>query len=160
MLYRYRAGIPWRDLPEQFGDFRVIHTRHTRWSKGGVWKRVVERLAEDPDNEYALIDSTLVRAHQHAAGAQGGSANRKRSGAARAGVEANTIIADKACDADERVIQPLQRTGKTIVIPSKSNRKPSRGDDEDLYRARHLVSSPVKETVAKENFWPQVGPDT
>ncbi len=84
VLYWYRAGIPWRDLPERFGDFRVIHTRHTRWSQGGVWKRVFERLAEDPDNEYAMIDSTIVRAHQHAAGAKGGSANRKRSGAARA----------------------------------------------------------------------------
>ena len=49
VLYRYRAGIPWRDLPERFGDFRVIHTRHTRWSRRGVWKRVFERLAEDPD---------------------------------------------------------------------------------------------------------------
>lgn len=84
VLYRSRAGIPWRDLPERFGDFRVIHTRHTRWSTGGVWKRVCERLAADPDNEYAMIDSTIVRAHQHAAGATGGSANRKRSGAARA----------------------------------------------------------------------------
>jgi len=40
VLYRYRAGIPWRDLPEGFGDFRVIHTRFTRWSKTGVWERV------------------------------------------------------------------------------------------------------------------------
>jgi transposase len=84
VLYRYRAGIPWRDLPERFGDFRVIHTRHTRWSKGGVWKRVFERLADEPDNEYAMIDSTIVRAHQHSAGAKGGIANRKRSGVARA----------------------------------------------------------------------------
>ena len=36
VLYRYRAGIPWRDLPERFGDFRVIHTRHMRWSRSGV----------------------------------------------------------------------------------------------------------------------------
>ena len=71
VLYRYRAGIPWRDLPERFGDFRVIHTRHTRWSRRGVWQRVFERLAEDPDNEYAMIDSTIVRAHQHSAGAKG-----------------------------------------------------------------------------------------
>ncbi len=70
--YRYRAGIPWRDLPERFGDFRVIHTRQTRWSQRGVWKRVFERLADDPDNEYALIDSTIIRAHQHSAGAKGG----------------------------------------------------------------------------------------
>jgi len=38
VLYRYRAGIPWRDLPERFGDFRVIHTRHTRWSQRGIWR--------------------------------------------------------------------------------------------------------------------------
>lgn len=73
VLYRYRAGIAWRDLPERFGDFRVIHTCHTRWSASGVWKRVSEHLAQDADNEYAeyaMIDSTIVRAHQHAAGAR------------------------------------------------------------------------------------------
>lgn len=71
VLYRYRAGIPWRDLPSRFGDFRVVHTRHTRWSKKGTWKAVFEVLSEDPDNEYAMIDSTIVRAHQHSAGAKG-----------------------------------------------------------------------------------------
>jgi transposase len=70
VLYRYRAGIAWRDLPERFGDFRVIHFRHSRGSKTGVWKRVFELLAQDADNEYALIDSTIVRAHQHSAGAK------------------------------------------------------------------------------------------
>ena len=70
VLYRYRAGIPWRDLPERFGDFRVIHTRHTRWSEKGVWKKIFEHLAEDADNEYAAIDSTIVRAHQDSAGAK------------------------------------------------------------------------------------------
>ena len=53
VLYRYRAGIPWRDLPERFGDFWVIHTRHMRWSKRGVWQRVFEVLAAEADNEYA-----------------------------------------------------------------------------------------------------------
>lgn len=70
VLYRYRAGIPWRDLPERFGDFRVIHTRHSRWSKRGVWERVFKTLAEEADNEYAMIDATIVRAHQHSAGAK------------------------------------------------------------------------------------------
>ena len=65
VLYRYRAGIPWRDLPERFGDFRMVHTRHSRWSRAGVCKRVLEFLAQDADNEYAMIDSTIVRAHQH-----------------------------------------------------------------------------------------------
>lgn len=82
VLYRYRAGIPWRDLPERFGDFRVIHLRHTRWSRSGVWQRVFEALSADADSEYAMIDSTIVRAHQHSAGAKGG--RRKPSGAAEA----------------------------------------------------------------------------
>lgn len=70
VLYRFRAGIPWRDLPEHFGDFRVIHTRFTRWSRSGVWQKVFNLLAKDADNEYAMIDATIVRAHQHSAGAQ------------------------------------------------------------------------------------------
>ena len=70
MLYRYRAGIPWRDLPERFGDFRVAHLRHSRWSRSGVWQRVFEALAQDADNEWVMIDSTIVRAHQHSAGAK------------------------------------------------------------------------------------------
>ncbi len=70
VLYCYRAGIAWRDLPERFGDFRVIHTRHTRWSQSGIWEKVFKVLTEDADNEYAMIDSTIVRAHQHSAGAQ------------------------------------------------------------------------------------------
>lgn len=66
VLYRYRSGIPWRDLPERFGDFRVIHTRFSRWSKKGIWQRIFEALSSD--NEYAMLDSTIVRAHQHSAG--------------------------------------------------------------------------------------------
>ncbi len=86
VLYRYRAGIAWRDLPERFGDFRNIHQRHTRWSQSGVWQRVFETLARDADNEYAMIDSTIVRAHQHSAGAKkGGRKQPSVSGAVEAG---------------------------------------------------------------------------
>jgi transposase len=66
MLYRYRAGIPWRDLPERFGDWKNVHRRFSRWAKSGVWRRVFQHLAEDADNEYAMIDSTIVRCHQQA----------------------------------------------------------------------------------------------
>ena len=82
VLYRYRAGIAWRDLPERFGDFRVVHTRFSGWAKSGVWEKLFKRLAEDADNEYALIDSTIVRAHQHSAGARKKGAKTKPSGAA------------------------------------------------------------------------------
>ena len=57
------------------------------------------------------------------------------------GLTADTLIADKAFDADERVIEPLRKAGKTIVIPPKSNRKVPRAYDEDLYKVRHLIEN-------------------
>lgn len=85
VLYRYRAGIPWRDLPERFGDWSVVHTRFSRWARSGVWQRIFQHLAVDADNEYAMIDGTIVRAHQHSAGARKKTAATKRSGALVAG---------------------------------------------------------------------------
>jgi transposase len=85
VVYRYRAGIPWRDLPERFGDWKNIHRRHRRWAERGVWQKVFDHLAKDADHEYAMIDSTIVRAHQHAAGAKGGINGRNVSGAVKAG---------------------------------------------------------------------------
>ena len=73
-----------RDLPERFGDPIKIHTRFSRWAKSGAWKKIFEMLAADVDNEYAMIDSTIVRAHQHSAGAQKKTAKTRRSGAAKA----------------------------------------------------------------------------
>ena len=84
VLYRYRAGIPWRDLPERFGDWKNIHRRHRRWSESGVWQRVFEHLAGEANNEYAMIDATIVRVHQHAAGAKGGTGPQSASDAVKA----------------------------------------------------------------------------
>jgi transposase len=60
VLYRYRAGIAWRDLPERFGDFRVVHLRHSRWSKSGVWERIFKALSQDPDNEYVVTPAKFI----------------------------------------------------------------------------------------------------
>ena len=79
VLYRYRTGMPWRDLPERFGDGVQVHTRFSRWAKSGVWERMFQHLAADADNEYAMIDSTIVRAHQHSAGAKKKPARTRRS---------------------------------------------------------------------------------
>ncbi len=86
ILYRYRTSVPWRDLPERFGDWKNIHRRHRRWAESGVWEKVFNRLAQDADNEYAMIDSTIVRAQQHSAGARWDKkgTQTKRSGAAKA----------------------------------------------------------------------------
>ena len=82
VLYRYRAGIAWRDLPERFGDWKNVHRRFSRWAERGVWEAIFTHLATDADNEYAMIDSTIVRAHQHSAGAP--QKKTRQSGAAKA----------------------------------------------------------------------------
>lgn len=70
VLYRYRAGIPWRDLPERFGGWKNTHRRLRRWCQSGVFERIFKMLAEDSDNEYMMLDASIVRAHQHSAGAR------------------------------------------------------------------------------------------
>src|SRR6266480_5369497 len=75
VLYRYRTGCPWRDLPARFGHWKSVHQRFSRWAQSGVFERIFKMLASDHDNEYMMIDATIVRAHQHSAGA------RKKNGA-------------------------------------------------------------------------------
>ena len=79
VLWLARAGAPWRDLPPVFGKWNSVFQRFRRWAMKGVWERIFQALVENPDFEYLIIDSTIVRAHQHAAGAKGG-AKMRRSG--------------------------------------------------------------------------------
>ena len=80
VLWIARTSVPWRDLPEAFGVWNSVYQRFARWSNNGVWHRVFAELAKDADFEEVFLDSTIVRAHQHAAGAQKKRAI-KRSGA-------------------------------------------------------------------------------
>ena len=67
VLWIARTGAPWPDLPERFGKHNSVFQRFNRWSKNGTWQRIFEHL-QDPDLEWLMLDSTTVRAHQHAAG--------------------------------------------------------------------------------------------
>ncbi|GAB3374406.1 IS5 family transposase [Azotobacter armeniacus] len=69
MLYRMRAGCPWRDLPSAFGGWNSVYKRFNAWSSAGKWLKVFQALIEEPDLEWAFIDGTYVKAHQHSAGA-------------------------------------------------------------------------------------------
>jgi transposase len=62
-----KTGIPWRDLPERFGKWNSVFQRFQRWCRKGTWTKVFETL-KDPDLEWLLIDSTVIRAHPHAGG--------------------------------------------------------------------------------------------
>src|SRR4051794_6417481 len=69
VLWIVRTGSPWRDLPETFGEWNSVFRRFSRWSAKGVWQRIFTAMSDDPDFEYLIVDSTIVRAHQHASGA-------------------------------------------------------------------------------------------
>jgi putative transposase len=79
VLWIVRTGAPWRDLPELFGDWNSVFRRFSRWSRKGVWQRIFAAMSDDPDFEYLIVDSTIVRAHQHAAGAKKGGLKIKPS---------------------------------------------------------------------------------
>ena len=72
VLWLARTGSPWRDLPVFFGNWNSVFVLFSRWSKDEVWDRLFALMADDPDFEYIMVDSTIVRAHQHAAGKKGG----------------------------------------------------------------------------------------
>jgi transposase len=81
ILWVLRTGAPWRDMPKRYGNWNSVFVRFTRWSKLGVWDAALDTLTSlgPPANEEHAIDSTIVRAHQHAAGAKGGIKRTKHS---------------------------------------------------------------------------------
>ena len=72
VLWWRRTGVPWRELPTEFGPWKTVFNRFDRWSKNGKWMRLFGALQTDVDDEWHSLDSTANRAHQHAAGAKGG----------------------------------------------------------------------------------------
>jgi len=90
ILWRERTGAPWRDRPDRYGPWSTVYSRFWRWRVAGSWDRVFAAVQQEEDAagavdwEVQFIDSSVIRAHQHAAGAKGGLQQPKRWGAVRA----------------------------------------------------------------------------
>jgi transposase len=86
ILYLARTGSPWRDLPRRFGDWNAVYQRFRRWERTGVWAALFKRLPGDfASVKELLFDSTVIRAHPHAAGAPGKKGGSRRSRSVAAG---------------------------------------------------------------------------
>lgn len=72
VLWWRRTGVPWRDLPDDFGPWKSVFNRFDRWAKSGKWDRLWAAMKTDVDDEWHSVDATINRAHQHAAGGKGG----------------------------------------------------------------------------------------
>jgi transposase len=73
VIYRARTGMPWRDLPERFGPWKSVYNRFHNWSRKGHWARIFTALQVEIDEDGSIVDGSVVRAHQDAAGGKGGS---------------------------------------------------------------------------------------
>ena len=76
IVWMLRTGAPWRALPEEYGSWRSVYSRFRRWQIKGGWQKIFQALSQDRDLESVMIEGTYIHAHQHAAGAKGGSKNR------------------------------------------------------------------------------------
>jgi transposase len=97
VLWWRRRGVPWRDLPTDFGPWKTVFNRFDRWAKTGKWQRLFLSLQTDRDDEWHSVDSTINRAHQHASGGQGAAAQgigRSRGGLSTQGLMQHSWSAD------------------------------------------------------------------
>lgn len=90
IVWKFRTGVAWRDVPEQYGSWATLHTRFRRWAKDGTFERMLQAAQAKADavgdiDWVAPVGSTIVRAHQHAAGARNGGSATRLSAARAAG---------------------------------------------------------------------------
>lgn len=74
-----RTGAPWRDLPPDYGDWKNTHRRFCRWRDAGRWEALLDKLVDEPDFEWLMIDASYLKVHPHATGAQGGNQTMDRT---------------------------------------------------------------------------------
>jgi transposase len=116
VLWRVRTGLPWRDLPCDFGNWNSVFQRFRRWAVAGVFDRIFERLSGKPDFEYALIDGTIVSAHQKCERRKRGNKNQAIGGS-RGGLTTKIVARVDGLGNLVRFVLPPGQRHETNGVP-------------------------------------------
>ena len=117
VLWRVRAGLPWRDLPPGFGPWNRVFPRFRRWVRAQGFDRLFQALSGEPDVAYAMIDGTIVTVHHKASGARGGAKNTAL-GRSRGGLTSKIVaLVDALGNLVRFVLLPGQRHDSVGVAP-------------------------------------------
>ncbi|KIQ64619.1 transposase [Kitasatospora griseola] len=124
VLYRIRTGVQWRDLPERYGPWKTVHERHRRWSADGTWEMLLRRVQAGADAAGEIdwdvsVDSTIVRAHHHAAGARHAPPPALKRGFAKA-VRSDRIRAELIDRLAEVVREVRRSVARAAASPPRS----------------------------------------
>jgi transposase len=128
-----KTGIPWRDLPERFGPWHNVFQRFNRWGKKGVFTRIFEVL-RDPDLEVLMLDSTVIRAHQHSAGQKNSTPEQEQLGRSRGGVSTKIHVA----------VDGLGKPTQILLSP---------GQDHDVTKAPELIRGSEADKVMADKSY-------
>ena len=132
---------------ERFGDWKIVYQRFNRWAKSGVFERIFRLLASDHDNEYMMIDATIVRAHQHSAGAQKKN-GEQAIGRSRGGLTTKIhALVDALGNPVDLMLTPGQAHDLTCAEPLLAE-----ADPEALIGDKAYDADPLLDTLAQRDI--------
>ncbi|MGK9204234.1 IS5 family transposase [Sinorhizobium meliloti] len=157
ILWRFRTGSPWAEIPERYGPPTTCYNRFVRWRKAGVWDRLLEAVSEAYDGDIVMIDSTCVRVHQHAATGKKGDGDDGGMGRSRGGL---TSKIHALVDAEGRPVN-LRLTGGQIADCTEADALTDElGEGDILLADKGYDSNAIRAKAAERKAWANIPPKT
>ncbi|WP_425594384.1 IS5 family transposase [Pannonibacter phragmitetus] len=155
ILWRFRTGSPWAEIPERYGPPTTCYNRFVRWRKAGVWDRLLEAVSEAYDGDIVMIDSTCVRVHQHAATGKKGARDDGGMGRSRGGL---TSKIHALVDAEGRPVA-LRLTGGQIADCTEAGAlTDDLGEGDILLADKGYDTNAIRAKAAGRGAWANIPP--
>ena len=155
ILWRFRAGTPWRDVPERYGPRTTLYNRFTRWRAAGVWDRILDAISEAYDGDIVMIDSSCVRVHQHGAAGKKGGDDQGCMGHSRGGL---TTKIHALVDAGGRPMRLKLTPGQASNAPVGTEFVDHLDEGATLIADRAYDTNPIREGAAARGVWANIPP--